>query len=147
MGRDRLLGMQLRTDVNAVHVAHGETHEQLQEAARRNEVAAAVGRLCDALTSGGPSESEISTTRGAAPDELVATVLRSVPAGHGSVSTVEELQQRWPAIRRSIRVDQALSQVPQTGFLSTCLAVVSSALKVWQRSAVSACRHGSEWTL
>lgn len=124
--------VQARMDVNAVHLAYSRAHDKMTEMANYNRQVSVVTQLCDALSKHSVVEDHLKAVREATPDEVVTAAVRSVPevASTEGVSTVEQLQQKWPVIRRTLRVDSALSSEPKHGLISMCLAVASSALKV-----------------
>lgn len=124
--------LQVRTNVNAVHLAYSQAHDKLHEAAKHNQQVATVTQLCDALSKSGAVAQQVDGALAVAPDDVVIAAVQSVPeaATRDGVSTVHQLQQTWPVIRRTLRIDSVLSKEPRRGFISTCLAVVSSALKV-----------------
>jgi Mitochondrial inner membrane protein len=128
-------------NVNAVHLAYSQAHDKLHEAAKYNTQVLSVTQLCDALDKSGAVAQQVNGVLAVAPDEVVKAAVMSVPeaAATEGVSTVDQLQRKWPVIRRTLRVDSALSKEPKQGFLSTCLAVVSSALKVYSYNSL--CVH------
>ena len=124
--------LNVRMNVNAVHLAYSQAHDKLHEAAKYNEQVATVTQLCDALSKSGAVAEQVDGVLAVAPDDVVTAAVLSVPevATSEGVSTVEQLQRKWPVIRRTLRVDSVMSKEPRQGFASTCLAVASSALKV-----------------
>ena len=124
--------VQARMDVNAVHLAYSQAHDKMAEMAKYNRQVSIVTQLCDALSKNVVVEDQLKVVREESPDEVVTAAVSSVPevASTEGVSTIEQLQQRWPVIRRTLRVDSALSNEPKHGLVSMCLAVASSALKV-----------------
>lgn len=124
--------LQVRMNVNAVHLAYSQAHDKLHETAKYNEQVTTMTQLCDALSKSGAVEHQVKGVLAVVPDEVVTAAVLSVPdvAATEGVSTVDQLQKKWPVIRRTLRVDSALAKEPKQGFVSTCLAVASSALKV-----------------
>ena len=125
--------MQLRTDVNALQLALDARTEQLRGSERAHRVAAAVYAMAGALLRGGAVGSEVAAlARDAGGDALVAAAVANLPeaaAGAGA-PTVAQLQARWPAVQRAMRVAAALGDEAQPGLLSTALAGVAARLKV-----------------
>lgn len=124
--------LQVRMNINAVHLAYSQAHDKLHEAAKYNEQVATVTQLCDALGKSEAVAQQVEGVLAVAPDDVVTAAVLSVPevATSEGVSTVDQLQRKWPVIRRTLRVDSVLSKAPRQGFVSTCLAVASSTLKV-----------------
>jgi hypothetical protein len=119
-------------NVNAVHLAYSYAHDKLHEASDFNRQVLSVTQLCNALEEGTNVARQMARVLTAAPDDVIKAAVMSVPeaAVTEGISTVDQLQSKWPLIRRTIRINSALSKESKQGFLSTCLAVISSALKV-----------------
>lgn len=98
----------------------------------------AAGSLHNALRQGCSTKEMVEVLDGIpGADGFVACVKKSLSScGTEKVSSVKELQSRWPAVRRSVQIKANLHNQSQPGLLSTLLARMVSALKVSEWASV-----------
>jgi hypothetical protein len=98
----------------------------------------AAGSLHNALKQGCKTNDMVEVLDGVPDtDECVACVKKSLAAcGADKVSSVKELQSRWPAVRQSVQIKASLNHEAVPGLLSTLLVRVVTALKVSEWASV-----------
>lgn len=122
----------MRGEVNAIAVAFEGAATRMRVANDRNAEALAVLDLCKRLDQGTAVEAEVARLGQTSKDGVVQAAVHSLPerAAIQGIATADELAQRWGKVRRTLRVNMAMSDTENAGFVSMSLAAISSALKV-----------------
>ena len=130
--------MQLGVSLKALQTSLDSRKSEVAQCQLSYVLAGAAGSLHLALKQGCAANEMVQVLDGVpGSDTFVACVKKSLSAcGTGKVASVQELQSRWPAVRRSVQIKATLHNEAHPGLLSTLLARSVSALKVSEWASV-----------
>eukprot|EP00892_Ulva_mutabilis_P007498 jgi/Ulvmu1/511/UM001_0519.1 len=107
-------------------------------------VTGAITAVRNAVAAGCPTERVVELLRSADGEDAVVHAAREslVATAAPRVPTVQELQARWPAVRRSVQIKASMRRDANPGILSTMLAGLASRVKVSEWATLRVAKGG-----